>query len=360
MASNHSNRERVQTVALQSPPPSPRNRAMAVTAERTAEAAAPRRRRTAGSRRRPPKPRSRARDGIEYALLRVVMGALAALPLVVALRLGELVALIAYACDVPHRRIGMRNLGIAFPEKAIAERRRILRQSFLNLGRMAVELAHLPRLSAAQLLDMVRFEDEAWWREAIDWERSTGVLILSGHFGNWELLVAAHGMRGHPVHLVHRAIANPLVDRWLHDLRTRAGTHMIRKSGAGRGVLRALHERALLVLPIDQNSTRGLGVFVDFFGLPASTNSGMARIALRTDAPIVPAFIVREGRSARHRVHVLPILQVERTGDFEDEVRRNTQRFTEVFEEMVRRYPEQWLWMHKRWKTRPTGTPRVY
>ena len=114
------------------------------------------------------------------------------------------------------------------------------------------------------------------------------------------------------------------------------------------------------MLPIDQNSTRGLGVFVDFFGLPASTNSGMARIALRTDAPIVPAFIVREGRSARHRVHVLPILEVERTGDFQEEVRRNTQRFTEVFEEMVRRHPEQWLWMHKRWKTRPTGTPRVY
>jgi KDO2-lipid IV(A) lauroyltransferase len=135
---------------------------------------------------------------------------------------------------------------------------------------------------------------------------------------------------------------------------------MIRKSGAAGDVLRALRERALLVLPIDQNSTRGLGVFVDFFGVPASTNSGMARIALRMDAPIVPAFIVREGRSARHRVHVLPILQVERTGDFEEEVRLNTQRFTDVFEQMVRQYPEQWLWMHKRWKTRPAGSPAVY
>jgi len=332
---------------------------MAVSAERTAEAVAPRRRRTA-ARRRPPKARSQARDRLEYVALRAVMGVLAMLPLVVALRIGELFALAAYVLDVPHRRIGMRNLAIAFPDRPLAARRRILRQSFLNLGRMAVELAHLPRLSAAQLLDMVRFEDEAWWREAIEWERSTGVLILSGHFGNWELCVAAHGMRGHPVHLVHRAIGNPLVDRWLHDLRARAGTHMIRKSGAGRGVLRALPERALLVLPIDQNSTRGLGVFVDFFGLPASTNSGMARIALRTDAPIVPAFIVREGRSARHRVHILPILQVERTGDFEAEVRLNTQRFTEVFEDMVRRYPEQWLWMHKRWKTRPAGEARIY
>ena len=114
------------------------------------------------------------------------------------------------------------------------------------------------------------------------------------------------------------------------------------------------------MLPIDQNSTRGLGVFVDFFGLPASTNSGMARIALRTDAPIVPVFIVREGRSARHRVHLLPILQVERTGEPSEDVRRNTQRFTAVVEDMVRRHPEQWLWMHRRWKTRPPGEPRLY
>jgi KDO2-lipid IV(A) lauroyltransferase len=285
---------------------------------------------------------------------------LAALPLWLALRLGELGALLAYLIDLPHRGVGMHNLAIAFPERSLAERRRILRRSFLNLGRMGAELAHLPRLSSEQLRAMVRFEDEAWWREAISWERSTGVLVLSGHFGNWELLVFAHGVRGHPVHMVHRAIANPLVDGWLNALRARAGTRMIRKSAGAGGVLHALRERALLVLPIDQNSTRGLGVFVDFFGRPASTNAGMARIALRTDAPIVPVFIVRDGWRARHRVHVLPILQVERTGDAAEDVRRNTQRFTAVFEDMVRRHPEQWLWMHKRWKTRPPGEPPLY
>jgi KDO2-lipid IV(A) lauroyltransferase len=300
------------------------------------------------------------RDRFEYTALRAAVGLLAVLPLGVALRVGERLAGLVYLLDWPHRRIGMRNLAIAFPEKSRVERRRILWRSFLNLGRMAAELAHLPRLSADRLRDMVRFEDEAWWREAVTWERSSGVLVLSGHFGNWELLVFAHGMRGHPVHLVHRAIANPRIDRWLNALRARAGTQMMRKSGAAQAVLRALHERALLVLPIDQNSTRGLGVFVDFFGLPASTNAGMARIALRTDAPVVPVFIVREGRSARHRVHVLPILQAERTGNFAEDVRRNTQRFSAVLEEMVRRYPDQWLWVHKRWKTRPLGEPRLY
>lgn len=331
---------------------------MAAPAERVPAAIAPaRRRRRADGRRRE---RSRRGAWIEYAGLRAVVAALGVLPLGAALRLAEMVALLVYLVDRPHRRIGLRNLAIAFPEKPLGERRAILRRSFLNLGRMAAELAHLPRFTADDLRDMVRFEDEDWWREAVTWERSSGILILSGHFGNWELLVYAHGMRGHPVHMVHRAIANPYVDRWLNALRARAGTRMIRKRGAAQAVLRALRDRALLVLPIDQNSTRGLGVFVDFFGLAASTNAGMARIALRTDAPVVPAFIVRDGRSARHRVHVLPILQVERSGDFEADVRRNTQRFTQVFEEMVRRHPDQWLWMHKRWKTRPAGEPRLY
>src|SRR5437879_5903261 len=156
------------------------------------------------------------------------------------------------------------------------------------------------------------------------------------------------------------ASADPLIGRWLTALRVRAGTRAIRKRHAARAVLAALHEHGFLVLPFDQNSTRGLGVFVDFFGEAASTNAGIARIALRTDAPIVPIFIVRDGRRARHTVHVLPIMQVERTGDDQADVVRNTQRFSDVFEDMVRRYPEQWLWMHKRWKTRPAGAPRLY
>src|SRR5207244_1117106 len=225
------------------------------------------------------------RTGAEYLALRVVMGLLGALPLSLALRLGELGALLAYALDVSHRRVGMANLGVAFPERPLRERRWILRRSFLNLGYMAAELAHLPRLSDERLRDMVRFEDEAWWQQAVGWERSTGVLVLSGHFGNWELLVFAHGRRGYPVHMVHRALANPLVDRWLCELRRRAGTRMIRKSVGAGGVLQALHEHGLLVLPIDQNSTRGPGLFVDFFWMPASTNGRMARNDPRPAAP---------------------------------------------------------------------------
>lgn len=288
------------------------------------------------------------------------MGTFGALPLTLAMRLAEAVTWIAYLLDAPHRRIGMINLGIAFPEKPLGERRRILRESFLNLGRMAAELAHLPAMSADEVHDRVRFADEAWWQEAIGWTRPSGVLILSGHFGNWELLVYAHGLRGHPVHMVHRAIANPLVDRWLNELRRGAGTKLIRKRTAARDVLHALHEKELLVLPFDQNSVRGMGVFVDFFGKPASTNAGLTRIAMRAEAPIVPAFIVRDGRQARHTVHVLPVIYPVRGADLEADVLRLTEQCTKIFEDMVRAHPEQWLWMHKRWKTRPPGEAKIY
>jgi KDO2-lipid IV(A) lauroyltransferase len=330
---------------------------MAVVAARSTAPTGPQRR---SGRRSRGRRRSTLLDRIAFVAVRAVMGALAALPLSLALRIAAGVALVGYALARGLRRVGMRNLALAFPERPLAERRRILRTSVANLGRMAAELAHLPHLDADDLRAMVVFEDEAWWAENVARPRDTGGLILSGHFGNWELLVFAHGMRGFPVSMVHRTIANPFVDRWLNALRARAGTRLVRKRHAAGGVLKALHDRELLVLPFDQNSTRGLGVFVDFFGIPASTNSGIARLALRSGAPVVPVFIVREGRRARHRVHVLPIMYLQRSGDLESDVKRATQELSDVFEGMVRRYPEQWLWVHKRWKTRPQGEPKLY
>jgi KDO2-lipid IV(A) lauroyltransferase len=331
---------------------------MAVVAGREQAPVEPRR--SAGRRRTPVRRRSPALDRLSYLAVRAAAGALGAMPLWCALRVAEAVALLAYVCDRPHRRVGMINLGIAFPEKPLHERRRILRASFLNLGRTVAELAHLPRLDVAALRAMVRFADEPGWVDLMASADAAGLLICSGHFGNWELLVFANGMFGHPVAMVHRTIANPLVDEWLNALRGRAGTHLIRKRHAATGVLRALRERQILVLPFDQNSTRGLGVFVDFFGLAASTNAGIARLGLRTGVPIAPAFMVREGRHARHVVHILPSIQLQRTGDLETDVRQNTQRLSDLFEGMVRRHPEQWLWMHKRWKTRPLGEPKIY
>ena len=325
-----------------------------------AAATSPRRRSARSRSKRRVRRGMRLQNRLEYLAVRGVVGFLAALPLALAFRVGEAVMLLVYWIAVPIRRVGLTNLGIAFPDRPLAERKRILRASVLNLGRMVAELAHLPQLSDEQLRDMVRFEDETWWREAIGWERPTGVLILSGHFGNWELLVYAQGRRGYPVRMVHRPMRNPLIDRWLNAFRARAGTRLVRKHHAAAEVLRALREKQLLVIPFDQNSTRSLGVFVDFFGVPASTNAGIARIGLRADAPIVPVFIVRQGSSAHHLVHILPIIFPEHTGDPKADVLRTTEQLSAIFEDMVRRHPEQWLWVHKRWKTRPDGEPKIY
>jgi KDO2-lipid IV(A) lauroyltransferase len=298
--------------------------------------------------------------GVQYAVFRAGQGLLAALPLPLAMRLGEAVALLLHVVDRPHRRVGLINLGIAFPDRSLRERRRILRRSWLNLGRMAAECAHVRRLTPATVGEWVTFEDAAGWRDVMARIAETGAFVLTGHFGNWELFAYAHGLLGHPVHLVYRALRNPRIDAFVARLRRAAGTVTLRKSAAGREVVRALRQRVPIVIPADQNSTRGLGVHVDFFGTPASTNVGLARLAVRSGLPVVPAFLVRQGRGPRHRIVVGSVVPVVDTGNREADVRENTQRFTRVIEEMIVRYPDQWLWVHKRWKTRPLGEPRIY
>lgn len=310
--------------------------------------------------RRPKRPRARHR--LEYWGLRLVAGVLGAVPLAVAMRLAAAVAAGVIRVSPRLRRIGLTNLRIAFPEKSDAERMAILLASYRNLGRMVAECAHLSRLTAATVRTVVAHADDdpIWRDEMLPHLQSQGILVLTGHFGNWEMFAYAYGLFGHPVSLVHQTIKNPLVDDWVERMRSGGGTRLFRKQEAARAVLRALAERALVVLPLDQNQSRRAGVFVDFFGLPASTSAGMARIALRTGAPIYPAFLVREGTSARHRIVFLPRVEFGSMADRDSAARELTQRCTAVLESMIRRHPDHWLWTHKRWRTRPLGEPELY
>lgn len=277
------------------------------------------------------------------------------------MRLAAGVAALVIRVARPVRRIGLTNLAIAFPEKSEAERAAILLASYRNLGRMVAECAHFPEITAANVRDRVRYDDDRIWREEIAPHlASQGILVLTGHFGNWELFAYAYGLYGHPVSLVHQSIKNPLVDHWVERLRSGGGTRLFRKQEAARAVLRALKERAIVVLPLDQNQSRRAGVFVDFFGVPASTSDGLARIALRTDAPIFPVFLVRDGASARHRIVFLPRVEFPVMADRDSAARELTQRCTAVLESMIRTYPDHWLWTHKRWRTRPLGAPELY
>jgi Kdo2-lipid IVA lauroyltransferase/acyltransferase len=297
---------------------------------------------------------------LEYLAFGTVIGVLGTLPLAVAMRLAAGVAALIIRSSPRLRRIGLTNLRIAFPEKSDAERLAILVASYRNLGRMAAECAHLRSMNAANVRDTVTPDDGIWIDEVKPHLETQGVLILTGHFGNWEMCAYAYGLFGHPVSLVHQTIKNPLVDGWIERLRSGGGTRLFRKQEAARAVLRALKARALVVLPLDQNQSRRAGIFVDFIGVPANTSDGLARIALRTGAPIYPAFLLRDGESARHRIVFLPRVEIGSMADRDSAARELTQRCTAVLEAMIRKHPDHWLWTHKRWRTRPLGEPGLY
>jgi Kdo2-lipid IVA lauroyltransferase/acyltransferase len=253
------------------------------------------------------------------------------LPLALAMRLAAAIAALAIRPDRRHRRIGLTNLAIAFPEKSERERMHILVASYRNLGRMIAECTQLQRLTAANVRARIGFADERLWREGLPATLAeSGVLVLTGHFGNWELFAYAHGLLGYPVHLVHQTIKNPLIDAFVERLRRRPGTRTMRKHAAARGVLRALAAHGLMVLPLDQNASRRTGVFVDFFGKPASTNAGFGRIVARTGVPVYPAFLVRDGTSARHRIVILPRIPFASMADRDQAARELTRRCTAV------------------------------
>jgi KDO2-lipid IV(A) lauroyltransferase len=298
---------------------------------------------------------------LEYVGLRLVVGVLRVLPLEVAMRLAAAVAATGIRIAGRTRRIGLTNLAIAFPEKSEAERLAILIASYRNLGRMAAECAHLDELTAANIRERVAPDDgPIWTHEMLPHLDAQGILILTGHFGNWELCAYAYGLFGHPVSLVHQTIKNPFVDRFVEGMRSGGGTRLFRKQEAARAVLRALAQRTLVVLPLDQNQSRRAGIFVEFFGLPANTSAGLARIALRTGAPIYPAFLIRDGTSAHHRIVFLPRVSIASMADRDSAARELTQQCTAVLESMIRKHPDHWLWTHKRWRTRPLGDPELY
>jgi KDO2-lipid IV(A) lauroyltransferase len=297
---------------------------------------------------------------VEYAVFRAAFGCFAALPRALALRVGAWLGELFYLFDVRDRRIALFNLAMAFPERSIKERRRILRLSCRNLGRVAAEFCHLQKLTAATLSEVVTFADRPAWDHAIAAAKESGAIIATAHFGNWELLAYAHGLLGHPVTLVHRPMHNPIFDQAITDIRAGAATRSIKKKAAAKEALRALKQHGILVIPSDQNQTLAFGVFVDFFGKPACTTPGAARLAMLTHAPVFPVFMVREGESGRHRIEILPQVDMVATGDRDADIRTNTQRCSDIIEAMIRRYPEQWIWFHRRWTTRPPGEPRLY
>jgi KDO2-lipid IV(A) lauroyltransferase len=256
------------------------------------------------------------------------------------------------------RQVGMRNLEMVFPEKSVAERRRILRGVFTSLGRQLAELCQFPKYTPENIDEVVVYDALENYESA--YAQKKGVLFLTAHFGGWELSAFAHSLHGHWLHVVMRPMDNQYLDRLLQHVRTMHGNKTVAKDDFVRGLLAAMRAGETVGILMDTNMTPPQGIFVDFFGIPACTASGLARIALRTNAAVVPGFTIWDPKLQKYRLRFDPALELIRTGDLEADIAANTQMFTKVIEDYVRRYPDQWLWVHRRWKTRPEGQAPLY
>jgi KDO2-lipid IV(A) lauroyltransferase len=298
------------------------------------------------------------RRKLEYAAAWPFIKLLGILPRPFARALAIAISQLVYLFHVRLRQVGMRNLEMVFPEKSEKERKRILRAEFTSLGRQLAELCQFPRYTPENIDEVVVYEQLENYERA--YARGKGVLFLTAHFGGWELSAFAHSLHGHRVNIVMRPMDNPYLDGLLQSYRTMHGNKVVPKDDFVRGLLGAMKAGETVGILMDTNMTPPQGVFVDFFGIPACTASGLARIALRTDAAVVPGFTIWDESLRKYRLRFDPALELVRTGDLEADIITNTQKFTQVIEEYVRKYPEQWLWVHRRWKTRPPGEQPLY
>ncbi len=301
---------------------------------------------------------STLRGWIEFAGIAPPWAVLRALPLERAVRVGASLGSIAMTLDRGNRAIAMRNLTIAFPKIDDSARLAILRDTYRNFGRMAAEWVHFFELNPGNIERYVTYDGREHWDEAIRLSAGRGIVVLTGHFGNFELLSVGHSLHGNRIAIVQRPNRNPVIDRAVAARRMRNGNLTVSRKGAGREILRLLRQNWMVAVPLDLDVRHG--VFVDFFSLKASTSDALARVAIATRAPVLPAFMVREGNSTRHRITLFPPIAAVRGGDRDEAVRAYTQEFTGLFEQMVRRHPDHWNWIHRRWKTRPPGESRFY
>jgi KDO2-lipid IV(A) lauroyltransferase len=246
----------------------------------------------------------------------------------------------------------MRNLELAYPEKSPAERRAIADEVFLSIARLIWVFARFPQINAQNIHNWIRYEGLEHYLEAK--KAGRGILFATAHFGNWELSAFAHALMTEPMHIMIRPLDNPGIDRLVEDRRRLSGNHLIVKWEGARAVLRALHQNEAVGVLIDQNTSLQEGVFVDFFGTPACANSGFVKIAARTGAAVLLGYAVW---SESERMYVLkfhPPLEI--SGDAAED----TRRLHALLEGVIREHPGQWLWIHRRWKTRHEGQPNLY
>ena len=298
------------------------------------------------------------REIAEFAVVWVFVHGVRLLPRGLARTAGVAISAVAFRALGRLRRVGLRNLELAFPGITAGERETILRSEYRNLGFLLAEFCKMPGYTAATASRFIRYEGLENYLRAR--ERGKGVLVLTGHLGAWELSSFYHSLMGMPMGMVIRRLDNPLVDEFVNRIRCLHGNRVIHKDDFARGLIASMRAGETVGILMDTNMTPPQGVFVPFFGVPACTASGMARIAEKTGAAVLPGFLLWEQREQKYVLHFGEELEIVHTEDAEQDVLTNTATFTAAIERYIRQYPDQWLWMHRRWKTRPAGEEGIY
>lgn len=298
------------------------------------------------------------RERLEYLTAWFGLKLLGIFPRNVARLFGVCFAGLVYRLQPRLHRVALFNLGIAFPDWTDGQCERVIRGMIRQIGWMIGEFSQFPKCTRANIEKIVAVDGGENFAAAQ--QRGKGVLFLTGHMSAWELAPFAHALYGHPLHFLVRPIKNRRVDALINGYRCLSGNQPIDKNRAARAMLKILAEGGTVGVLTDHNTSLEEGVFVDFFGVPASTTSGLARIALRTGAAVVPGFLCWDDAARKYRLQFGLAVELVRSGNEDEDVRENTQRFTRIIEDYVRAHPEQWVWIHKRWKTRLPGENPMY
>jgi KDO2-lipid IV(A) lauroyltransferase len=289
---------------------------------------------------------------VEYLLARATIFKLAWYPRPLAWLAARATARLLDLAIPRLRRTALRNLEFALPELDRAARERIADGVFRSIARLLLVFARFPRLDRGNLGEWIRYEGFEHFEEAR--RRGRGVLFATAHLGNWELSAFAHGILSGPMHVVVRPLDNPRIDALVERYRALGGNRVIDKKEAARDILKALARNEAVGILIDQNATPDNGVFVDFFGRPACATTGLAKLAARSGAAVIPGFALWEEAERRYVLRFYPAVEI--SGD----AAVDTARLQQQLETVIRRYPDQWLWIHRRWKTRLPGDPPLY
>ncbi len=297
-------------------------------------------------------------ETLEYWLVVAVATVLGRMPRALARLFARGIACGVYLSLGRLRHVGQRNLELALPNLSLATRTEILRSVYLHLAWQLVEFCRMPRYTPENTRKWIRTEGLEHYLAAQ--AKAKGVLIVTGHLGAWELSSFYHSMMGHPMGMVIRRLDNRKLDAFVNRIRCLHGNYVLHKDDFGRGLLTAMRKGRTVGILMDTNMTPPQGEFVNFFGIPACTATGLAHVARKTGAVALPGFMLWDPAARQYVLRFGPEIEIPHTDDVAADILKGTQRCTSEIETWIRRAPGQWLWIHRRWKTRPPGEPRIY